>query len=236
MTIELNKFADKQTMTTALADAICTRLSAAIDNRGCASLVVSGGSTPTLLFQALAQRALAWDKVTVTLTDERWVENSAAASNEKLVRDTLLQGAAASATFVALKTSHANPYAAEAEVHAAITAISLPFDIVLLGMGEDGHTASLFPDAEALPQALDMQAGSYCKGLEPRELPEHAPYPRMTLTLPAILNSQWLVLLLAGTSKLDVYEQAMAGDDDSAMPVRAVLKQQQTPIDVYWAP
>lgn len=232
----LEKFQDKHVMTTALAVTIAQRLQNALDVNGVASLVVSGGSTPKLLFEQLSQQPLAWHKVSISLCDERWVDPDSPDSNEFLVRNTLLVDQAAEAQFVPLKTRHDTPEAGQSMLQQNLENMPSPFDIVLLGMGEDGHTASLFPSAENLNKALDMNSGLQCTALTPAELPSHAPYPRMTMTLPRLLNSQWLVLLLTGASKMEVYEQALAGDDYNEMPVRAVLKQTQTPITTYWAP
>jgi 6-phosphogluconolactonase len=235
MTIEFQKFGNRTAMVSALADTIANCLLSAIDSRGEASLIVSGGSTPKILFGVLASMALPWNKVTISLTDERWVDPASEDSNEYLVRTTLLVRNAAAAKFVTLKNNRATPVEGEDCCEAALGAISSPFDMVLLGMGDDGHTASLFPYTADLKAALDMNSGRQCKAITPRELPAHAPYPRLTMTLPRLLNSRRIVLLLNGQSKLDVYNEALAGDDVSVMPVRAILKQTVTPVITYWA-
>jgi 6-phosphogluconolactonase len=236
MDIELNQFEDKAAMVAALADEIVLRLKAAIAERGAASLVVSGGGTPKALFAELAGRELQWHAVHITLADERWVAPDSPDSNERLVRETLLTGHAAAARFVPLKTDHSEPGEAETEVEQRLAGMPAPFDVVMLGMGEDGHTASLFPGAEALERGLDRRSGRDAIAITPEPLPSNAPYPRMTLTLPRLLQSRWLVMLLAGESKRDVYEQAINGDDAGEMPVRAVLKQTDVPVATYWAP
>lgn len=236
MGLELQTFDDRPALAAALADAIATRLEAAIGTRGSASLIVSGGTGPRPLFETLARRELPWEKVTVSLADERWVDPASPDSNERLVRTTLLTGPARAARFVPLKTPHARPEAGERECEGALATIPSPFDIVVLGMGGDGHTASLFPGAHALPAALDLNSGRQCQAITPAVLPSHAPYPRMTLTLPRLLTSRWIALLLTGQEKLKVYRRALAGEDVVAMPVRAVLRQTQTPVVVYWAP
>lgn len=236
MGLELQTFDDRSVMTAALADTITERLNAAIAARGAASLIVSGGTGPRPLFEALAQRELPWRKVTVSLADERWVDPASPDSNERLVRTTLLTGHARDARFVPLKTPHARPEEGERECQAALATIPSPFDIVVLGMGEDGHTASLFPGAHKLAAALDLSSDRQCQAITPAVLPSNAPYPRMTMTLPRLLTSRWIALLLAGQTKLDVYRQALAGEDVTVMPVRAVLHQTQTPVATYWAP
>ncbi len=126
-----------------LATRIATVLSEAIATRGTASLALSGGRSPKPVLEALARTPLDWSKVVVTLVDERWVAPDAPDSNERLLRDTLLTGPAAAAHFVPMKNDAADAYAGRPAVEAAFAAIPWPLDIVLLGMGEDGHTASL---------------------------------------------------------------------------------------------
>lgn len=236
MGLELQTFDDRPAMTQALADAITIRLEEAIAARGVASLIVSGGTAPKPLFETLAQRDLPWEKVMVSLADERWVDPASPDSNERLVRTTLLTGRAKHARFVPLKTRHALPAQGEHECEAELAAVPSPFDVVVLGMGEDGHTASLFPGADKLVAALDMSSGRQCQAITPKVLPSNAPYPRMTMTLPRLLDSRWIALLLAGREKLDVYRQAQAGENVADMPVRAVLRQDRTPVVTYWAP
>lgn len=236
MSVEFNSFEDKVSMVATLADDIVLRLKAAIAERSEASLVVSGGSTPKALFEALSSRELRWGAVNITLADERWVEPDSPDSNEHLVRSTLLTGHAGAANFISLKSGDDAPAEGEAEVERRLAPMVGPFDVVVLGMGNDGHTASLFPGAETLPLALDHGSGRSAVAVTPAPLPSNAPYPRMTLTLPRLLDSRWIVMLLAGESKRDVYRQALDGDDVYEMPVRAVLKQPDTPVATYWAP
>jgi 6-phosphogluconolactonase len=236
MTVELQQFNDRPAMIAALADRIVLLLREAINTRGAASLIVSGGSTPKALFEVLAKCELPWRQVTISLADERWVDTASPDSNEYLVRTSLLVDKAAAAQFVPLKTRRGSPRQSENACETALKKIPSPFDLVLLGMGDDGHTASLFPQAEGLAEAMDLHSGRHCKAVTPRQLPEHAPYPRMTLTLPRLLDSRWIVLLLTGQSKLGVYRQALAAHDVSAMPVSAVIKQDRTPVSVFWAP
>ena len=231
---ELIRFQDQHSLITALADAIQARLSAAIAARGAASLIVSGGSTPKALFAVLAHRELPWERISISLADERWVSPDSTDSNEHLVRNYLLQHHAAVATFVPLKTAHATPEQAELECAARLEKLPSPFDVVLLGMGDDGHTASLFPGAAELDRALNVENNIPCLALTPKILPQHAPYARMTLSLSRLLKSHWLALLFVGESKLNVYNRALADSDWRTMPVRAIL--QSAPVSVYCAP
>lgn len=222
-------YPDAQVQATALASEIEKRLMQAIAERGSATLAVSGGKSPVRLFQLLAKSNVSWPAVTVTLVDERWVSPDDEASNEKLVRETLLVGQAAAARFVALKNAAVTPEEGAALCHHRLAELSLPFDIVVLGMGDDGHTASLFPQAPGLAEALDTGRNALCAAVRPST----APHPRMSLTLRALESSRWLVLPLQGESKLRTYRKALDSGPVEEMPVRAVLRQQVAPIEVW---
>lgn len=209
---------------------IVAELAQGISKNGRASLVVSGGRTPLGLFKVLGQQTLDWSKVYITLADERWVNTTDDASNEKLVHENLLQSKLAPAHFVGLKNNQTTPFNGAAEAEQALKDFPQPFDVVILGMGDDGHTASLFPGAINLYPALDMNSGHLCMGM----VPLTAPFERITLTLPALLNSRHIYLHLVGDDKRQVYNQAMAGNDVNQMPVRAILKQIKVPVDVFW--
>jgi 6-phosphogluconolactonase len=202
--------------------------------RGAASFVASGGTTPGDLYDVLAQRDMSWDRIVVTLSDERWVAPTSDASNEKLIRSRLLRGNAASARFVPMKTAQLNPRDAEAEVSEALSRMPRPFDVTLLGMGDDGHTASLFPGSDGLQRALDTQSPLLARGIRPANADKTA--ERMSLTLRAILDSRLVIILIRGDAKLETYRAAVGGNDIHAMPVRAVLQQSATPVQVYWSP
>jgi 6-phosphogluconolactonase len=231
---KLRKFDTAEDMFRTLADAIVAQLKAGVAARGSASLVASGGTTPGALYDILSQRDAPWDKVSVTLSDERWVAPAEDGSNEKLVRARLLVGKAAPARMVPMKTDDASPGDAEAKVGAAIAAMPRPFDVTLLGMGDDGHTASLYPHSRGLDKSLDVNDPALVRGVHT----DHAVKTgeRMTLTLRALLNSKWIIILLKGDDKLKTYEAAAAGSDVQEMPVRVLLNQTSVPVQVFWAP
>ncbi len=212
------------------AGKIADALRQGIAANGKASLVVSGGRTPLDLFIQLTRQELDWSKVVITLADERWVSPDNGASNEKLVRNNLLQGFAASATFIGLKNDAASPFEGADQTEQALKVLPRPIDVVILGMGDDGHTASLFPGASNLAAALALDSDRTCMGMTPLT----APLDRITLTLPVLLDSRNIYLHLMGEAKREVYERAEKGTDVNEMPVRAVLNQQQTPVSVYW--
>ncbi|QYK07162.1 6-phosphogluconolactonase [Shewanella zhangzhouensis] len=222
-------FDNTDSLETQLADRIARQLQDAVDARGKASLVVSGGSTPLKLFKALSLKAIDWNEVFVTLADERWVDNEHKDSNERLVRENLLQNRAASAKFRGLKNMFASAEEGAAMTSEHLANVPRPFDVVVLGMGNDGHTCSWFPCSEDLMRALDSDA--MCEAV----IPATAPHERITLTKKAILNSRQIYLHLVGEQKLSVYRQALESDDIKAMPIRVVLGQHKTPVDVYWS-
>ncbi len=211
------------------AQRVASLLAAAIEKKGKASLVVSGGRTPLPFFKQLSQADIDWSKVAITLADERWVEQSSDASNTALVLNNLIQNKASKATFVELKTSESSAFGAEASVASNLEQLSFPIDVLILGMGEDGHTASLFPCSEQIDQGLT--SSDVCLAVQPTT----APHERMSLTLKSLLNSEQIFIHLVGESKKVVLDKALAGNDVKEMPIRAVLKQDSTPVDVIWA-
>jgi 6-phosphogluconolactonase len=216
-----------------LAGEIASRLAAGIAQNGRASLVASGGTTPGPLYDTLATQDLSWRDVWVTLSDERWTDPASPRSNESLARSRLLTAKAAAASLVPLKTAH--PHAAEGEKKAdmVVAAMPRPFDVVLLGMGTDLHIASLIPGADGLARALDQNDPALVRAIDPPDLA--ALGERLTLTLRAILDARWIALLIRGEAKLAAYKRALAGSDVFAAPARAVLRQTQVPVSVYWS-
>ncbi len=215
-----------------LATRIGELLETAVRQQGRASLVVSGGTTPVFLFDKLSVIDITWKKVTLTLADERWVAPDNKSSNEHLVRTHLLKSRAAAAQFIGLKTEGVTAATGEEKCSERLSSLPLPLDVVILGMGADGHTASFFPGAEKLPVATDMNSGKICTSIAPLT----APHERMTLTLPFLLNSRHIFLHIEGMKKRQVYEKAIAGEDVQQMPIRMILSRAENPVSVYWAP
>ena len=228
---KLVTFTDPEQLARALAEAVAGLLREGIAARNQATLVVSGGTTPKPFFCRLRQLELPWQRVWVTLADERWVDPAHDASNEGLVRALLLRDQASQATFVPLKNKAKTARAGELECNRALARIPRPFTAVVLGMGLDGHTASLFPGAERLDLALAPDAED-CLAITPIQ----GQYERITLTLPTLLRARHLFLHLTGREKEQALRLAMADGPVSAMPVRAILRQRQTPVHIYWSP
>lgn len=230
--IHEHRFPDREALATALAGEIRADLNEAIAVRAVASLVVSGGRTPILFFEKLRQEAIQWEHVWVTLADERWVEPGGSDSNERLVREHLLQGPAQAAHFVGLKNPAASPEAGIEWAWRALSRVARPYDVLVLGMGNDGHFASLFPGSLGLARALDPQAKPACVAMNSLT----APHARISLNVAAILDSRRIVLHMEGDEKWAVWQRARAGASNSEMPIRALLQQKTVAVDVYWAP
>lgn len=229
---DVKRYPDAAALADRLAADIGASLAQAIAQRGLASLVVSGGNSPKQLFQALSSRPLDWSRACVALADERWVEPTDAGSNERLVRDNLLRGAAAAARFTGLKNAAPSPDRGAVSAWETFARVPRPFDVTVLGMGDDGHTASLFPHSPNLPIALDPAAAAGCIGMRaPTE-----PHARLSLNLAALLDSRRVYILLLGEAKLRTFTAASGPGAIEEMPVRAVLRQERTPVEVVWAP
>lgn len=229
--VQERRHPDATSVMTALAAQIGADLRAALVAGREGSLAVPGGSTPVPLFERLAVTALDWARVRITLGDERWVAPTDPASNEKLVRDHLLQHQAAQARFTGLWNTAASAQAGAAASWTAQSVVPRPFDHLVLGLGDDGHTASLFPHSPGLAAALDPQAAPGCVATTSPV----APQMRISLNLAALLQARRITLLFTGAAKRAVYERALAGTDAMQMPVRAVLLQRRVPVSVYWS-
>jgi 6-phosphogluconolactonase len=211
-------FDGKEQLAHGLAHDVAVWLNEAIAKNGSALLAVSGGSTPKPFFAALSNMKLAWSKVKVTLVDERQVPEESDRSNARLVKQSLLQNLAAAATFIPL---YENPEAA-----------NLPaFDVVILGMGHDGHTASFFPGGDHLARALDMKTPEAILTMNAPGAGE----PRLTFSLARLLHTAHLCLHIEGQDKMKVLDAALAQQDAMQMPVRAVLNATK-PLTLYWCP
>ncbi|WP_420959441.1 6-phosphogluconolactonase [Brucella sp. IR073] len=231
MAIEWHEFADSAALASALSAEIAARLDKAVRERGEAVLAVSGGTTPVALFEALSQHDIDWASVTVTLVDERLVPPDNARSNERLVRTHLLKAKAGKAKFIGLYNAAPTPEEAAKAADDWIAALSMPFDVVVLGMGTDGHTASFFPGGDRLGDAIDPQGTALVLPMQA----EGAGEPRLTLTLPVIVEARFIVLHIEGAAKREVLTRAMETGTETEMPIRAVLNHAATPVQVYWA-
>ena len=223
------------TPNTALAQDIVQRLDAAIGARGVAVLGVSGGKSPIALFEALRRQPLDWSKVCVTLVDERCVPSTHPDSNALLVQRHLLQDNASLAHFVPMIAQTVEPLPAPAVLaQAASSALQAAgrTDVLVLGMGTDGHTASLFPDALNLAEALDLNNPHACMAIALANPPANAPYQRLTQPLAQLLRARHIVLPLGGADKLATLRLAQQGISPR-YPISYVLHQAHTPVALW---
>lgn len=223
--MELVTYPDREFMYLGLADRIAGQLADFLRRDGKASFCVPGGTTPGPIFDTLSGVDLDWANVAVFLNDERWVDETSERSNTRLLRQRLLRGRAAAANFVPLH--HEGFTTPEPALEALAEGIRphLPISVLLLGMGTDMHTASLFPGADRLDEALAADA--------PLLLPmraEAAGEPRVTLTAPVLAGAMNIHILITGPEKRAALERAQ-GLSASEAPVRAVLAN----ATVHWA-
>lgn len=222
-------FESRSDASAAVAERMASSLRRRIAAHGGSSLVVSGGTSPVECFRRLARQALDWRRVCVVLSDERWVEPNSEDSNERLVRQNLLTDAAAHAELLPVFAPDLEPNERCAQLDAQLRAIRLPFACCLLGMGADGHFASLFPDADDLPEGLDLDSETLWLPITTAS----SPHPRISMTLAALTRADEILLLIFGDEKRRVLQEALA--DDATYPVSRLLYQDRVSVRVYWA-
>lgn len=229
MNITHHPCGDGALLAQALAADIAERLRAAVAERGQALLAVSGGKSPVPLFQQLSQHTLPWAQVTVLLVDERCVPPDHPDSNSALVRQHLLQGEAAAARWCPFFDAIGDLPTLTADANQKLQALPWPLDVAVLGMGEDGHTASLFPHAPGVDEALTSTAPLAWTR------PATAPHARLTLTLPTLLAARCLLLPLQGAAKRAVFDRACVAPT-ADLPISLLLHQAPQPVHVWFAP
>ncbi len=214
-----------------LAETIAMALHQDIHAHGRASLLVSGGSTPKRLFGLLSRYPIEWEKVTISLVDERWVENNSPDQNGTLVRSTLLQNEAARAQFIPLVYNLDDEKANLEMARSATENLPRPFTGVLLGMGTDGHTASLFPEAPELDAGMELDNPDKLISVDPKT----APYKRITFTRKALLETKNLWLHLYGEAKRNILQSAAEKDSYRPYPIAAFLNQKRVRVSLFWS-
>ncbi|MDX1808993.1 MAG: 6-phosphogluconolactonase [Sulfurospirillaceae bacterium] len=223
------KYNDKDMLIEDLSNNIARDLKDAIKRNGQATLMVSGGNTPKPLFEILSRANILWEKVTIGLCDERWVNPTHKDSNEKMVREYLLKHKAKTAKFIGMYEDIPINEAVDL-CSQKIKAELFPFDVIILGLGSDAHTASLFPNNEKLRDAYTQNLENLCIAIKPQT----APHLRMSLTKLAILSAKNIYLHFEGKTKTAVFQKALSTNDEYNMPILAILNQEEKDIKVYY--
>ena len=218
-------------MADAVAGDIGFIVESALDARGSALLALPGGKTPLPIFERLAEANLPWKKVTIIPTDERLVPLDSPLSNVRAIAGIFLK---AGARVFPIGTDIADYRLAGNSADARLQDLQFPPDLVWLGMGEDGHTASIFAGPD-LQDALDAPKARRAIGVMPDPLPPEAPVPRVTLTRAAILSARTILITITGDAKRAMLEQAIADGQSSQVPIGRVLAEAEQPIDIHWS-
>lgn len=226
----LHTFDSRKALDEQLADTVASILDDGVRMNGKASIAVSGGSTPKGFFDKLSKKELPWSDITITLADERWVSITDDASNTRLVHENLMQNNAVNAKFFHIKQGDVLNNETLADLNLAASATVIPFDVLILGMGEDGHTASLFPCSDEIHSALSKSASPLLK-----VTPKTAPHDRITFSYSYLQQSKNTFLHIVGDGKKVVLDKALSGTEILEMPIRAFLHHPSLQTNVYWA-
>lgn len=224
---------DFQTLAGTVSRSLAGACAKAIEQRGRASLALAGGSTPMPVYRHLATQPLDWQRVTLIPGDERWVAHDHPACNLRAIREAF---AGAAADFRSLTPEDPGDEPSLDAAESALADLHQPFDACVLGMGSDGHFASLFPGAAELEQALDPAGESQAVIVHPDPLPEDAPFARISLTLAAIAASRRLMLLIRGERKREVLRSAMDSGRWMEFPIAALVSRPSLPLEIHWSP
>ena len=219
-------------MAEAVAGDVGFIIESALDARGSSLIALPGGDTPKAIYKALAAKKLPWKQVTIIPTDERLVPMDDERSNIRGIAQAFLP---VGARVIPIAADIADYRLAGNSADARLQDFPWPPDLVWLGVGEDGHTASLFAGPE-LQDALDAPKARRAVGVMPDPMPEDAPVPRITLTRAAILSARTVLFTLTGNKKRELLEQAIEDGQSSKLPVGRLLAEAEQPIDIHWAP
>ncbi|MBY0499964.1 MAG: 6-phosphogluconolactonase [Nitrosomonas sp.] len=216
-------YPDIESLSQGFADFAATTLKNTLTRKPQATLVVPGGSTPRHYLPALAKCQLPWDRITITLSDERWVDVNNEQSNEQLVKKYLMAHLPPNTSFVGLKIQHENPFDAVDTIHQRLDQLPLPLSLTVLGLGEDGHIASLFPGMNP-----DFLSTHHCIAVAP----PIAPSLRVSLSLEMLARSENIVLVAAGKAKSRLLDQ-LSKHPNPKLPLVWLLQRTHVPITVF---
>ena len=233
--ITIKKYSNKQVLFTATAKRCEQQLRESLATKSKASFIIPGGSTPGPSFLELSRSNLDWSSVYIGQSDERWVNPDHPQSNQKLTTETLLINNAKNANFVAMKNSALTAQEGETECNHNYRKMPYPFSLTMLGMGPDGHIASLFPEQSIINKASGPDTLNQCIAIDATGCEVAGDYPeRMSLTFDALLNSDLIIILMIGLNKHQVLQQALKEYSPVKSPVSALLHQTNTPIEIHW--
>lgn len=205
-------------------------ISTALTMQHTVNLALAGGNTPKGLYKKLNSAPLDWENIAVTLTDERWVDGADDASNEKMLKQTLFQNKAKMAQFLGLKTQEKTPLLAQPHLNALLQENLPALDFVILGMGDDGHFASIFPQMDNTQALLDLNGPDLCLPAHPLNKPA-----RMSLTLPYLLTAKRIFLFITGVDKKEIIKQQSNANTSTVLPIYSLLHQTLCPVTIYWS-
>ena len=227
---------DREALFQQVADRCAGLLNDDVTNTGEASFIVPGGTTPAPVFKKLSLMQLPWHKISIAPSDERWISVIHEQSNQYLLERTLLINHASTAQLVGLKNVESTPAEGEELTARNMQKLKQPFSVTVVGMGNDGHFASLFPGTPQIEQALDLNQQKPCIGIDAQDCPVAGDYTqRMSMTLATLIDSNLVIVLITGQQKLDVIRQAAEQKEKFDLPVSALLAQTKTPVEIYWA-
>lgn len=225
---------DAAALAEAVAGVLAEAIRSGVSQRGEAVVALAGGRTPFPVYRRLAEDALAWPRVTLLATDERWVDHDHPACNTREIRAAF--AAATGVRVLPLTPVAPGPDASARHARAALASVSGPFDAVLLGMGGDGHFASLFPGAAELRTGLDPANPAAALVVHPEPLPPEAPYARISLTASRLLRTRRLLLAATGAPKRAILDQAKARREPVVLPISALLHDDSARVEIHWSP
>ncbi len=207
-----------------------------IEEYGKASMIVPGGTTPAPVFDQLSKMPLVWDKVFIVPSDERWIATDQEQSNQYLIEKQLLINHASVANLVPLKNSAETPLEGEKQTEVKLQLLNQPHAVTVVGMGNDGHFASLFPGSPQLDEALDIKKNRKCIAIDATGCPVAGEYTdRISLTMAELIHSKLIIILITGQEKLEIIRNAASGLSLPDVPVSMLLSQNKTPVEIYYS-
>ena len=227
------EFDSREKFNEALVQRIADTLQSASLSQSQIVFGVSGGSTPLPVYQALAQKELAWNRIKLLLVDERYVATTHADSNERNIREAFSSNAIIGKNIIGLVSDKGDIETIAIAADQKLASINAVLDVIVLGMGEDGHFASLFPTGVQFDQAISENGSRFVMPISP--MPQHAPHPRLSMSLAYIRRAKRIILAITGDNKRRVLQQAIAEGDVHHLPIAALFKASSPAVEIYWS-